>query len=170
MWKIITETGNMKIIGEGAVSGLLIGGIGALFAASMDKENLTTNGTFFLNRNDDLAQPLQKLRQLLIINNNYEQHSRLEVITRKLNIIAGCDELTDDPHPYPIHLTYTVNDIAHSVTTMLNEIVTQKFKIPSLGIEICTCIEEIIEVIANIKHNVQQETNIRITNLGYHQP
>ena len=163
MMKIIMQPGNSKLLGEGAMVGLALGGIGLLFNNCMEKTTIDTEDSYFINRNDDIAQPFLKLKHFLSINGSDHMDS-MSSLQHKLNIIAGCDELTDHPDPYPLHLTYTVNEISNSIKLMLDKIIHAKFRIPTLGIEICTCIEELTQVIENIKHNVLQETNLRVMN------
>ncbi len=157
------QPANSKILGEGAIIGLVLGGVGLLFKNCMEKTSIDNKDLFFINRNDDIAQPFLKLKHYISING--EEHiNAMNSLQHQLNIIAGCDELTDSPLPYPIHLIYTINAIANSVKIMFDKIIISKFRIPTLGIEICTCIEELTLVIENIKHNILQETNLRIMN------
>ena len=114
---------------------------------------------FFLDRNDDLAQPLARLDHLLKIQGGL---AYIPILSRQLNILAGCDELTDNPAPLPLHLTYTVNALAHQLTNILKKVVQEPFLIHALGLEVSECVEQLTEAVENIKFNVLQEMSLRV--------
>lgn len=158
---------NMQKLGQGALSGVFLGSIGFLLSNCMDKSAIDDEDQvfFFLNRNDDILQPLMVLTEMLRINGNTTDEEVMPTLREKLNTMAGFDELADDKtEALPLHINYTVNELSHRITFLLNRIINQKFVIPSLGLDICTKIEEIIEALDNIQHNVLQESNLRIMN------
>lgn len=157
---------NAPMLRDGAVLGAVLGGIGILFSGSMEKENRIKE-FFFLDRNDDLAQPLFKLKSLLSIENNPWMLTLLPKLSKYLDVIAGCDEMTDNPSPFPLHLTYTVNEISCHIGQLLKKVIDQKFPIPALGLEVCECADQITEAVENIKFNVIQETSLRVMTIDF---
>ena len=155
-------TSSAGILKDGAIFGAIMGGIGIMFTSSMERENHMQQ-FFFLDRNDDIAQPLARLEHLLKIQG---ETGFIPVLSKQLNVIAGCDELTDDPAPFPLHLTYTINALAHHLNHTLKQVVDQRFLIPALGLEVCECVEQLTEAVENIKFNVLQETNLRVMNVA----
>lgn len=160
-----TLVANGAVLRDGAIFGAVLGAVSLLFSGSMQREN-RIHDFFFLDRNDDLAQPLTKLRTLLGIHNDPVMLAHLTSLSKLLDTLAGCDELTESTAPFPLHLTYTVNEIACHIGLFLKTILDQQFPIPALGLEICECVDHINEVVENIKFNVIQETSLRVMNIG----
>jgi len=157
---------NAQTILHGAVSGLCMGVTGLVLTMSMTKQPISKSqtGMFFINRNEDIAEPLGMLAEMLVINGRTTDQAVMDLLILKLNTLAGYDELVESPSAYPLFLNYSVNELIHSITQLMNVFIQQPFAIPSLGLDICTQVERIMEVVDNIKTNVLHETNLRVMN------